>query len=95
MSFEIRMGQPEMEALRQDLPARKQAGRLGNDEERFCKKLVKVLGYLSADPRHNSLSSHEIGDLSRKHGSSPISKNTLPARRRVGGWCGRRRCFFI
>ena len=27
-----------------------------------------MLGYLSADPRHNSLSSHEISDLSRKHG---------------------------
>jgi len=68
MSFAVPMGQPEMEAVWQDLPARKQAGRLGKDEEKFFKRLVKVLGYLSADPRHNSLSSHEIGDLSRKHG---------------------------
>ena len=57
-----------MEALWQDLSTRQQAGRLGKDEEKFFKKLVKVLGYLSADPRHNSLSSHEISDLSRKHG---------------------------
>jgi hypothetical protein len=68
MSFALRMGQPEMEALWQDLSTRKQAGRLGQDEEKFFKKLVKVLGYLSADPRHNSLSSHEISGLSRKHG---------------------------
>jgi hypothetical protein len=38
------MGQPEMEALWQDLSTRKQAGRLGKDEEKFFKKLVKVLG---------------------------------------------------
>jgi hypothetical protein len=32
------------------------------------KKLVKALGFLSANPKHNSLASHEINDLSRKHG---------------------------
>ena len=31
-----------MEALWQDLSARKQAGRLGKDEEKFFKQLVKV-----------------------------------------------------
>ena len=85
MSFAIRMGQPEMEALWQDLSTRKQAGRLGKDEEKFFNKLVKVLGYLSADPRHNSLSSHEIGDLSRKHGlkifQSYLENNTPGAGR--------------
>jgi len=79
------MGQPEMEALWQDLSTRKQAGRLGKDEEKFFKKLVKVLGYLSADSRHNSLSSHEISDLSRKHGlkifQSYLENNTPGAGR--------------
>lgn len=37
-------------------------------EEKFFKKWVKALGYLSADPRHNSLASHEIDDLTRKYG---------------------------
>lgn len=62
------MGQPEMEDLWKDLSTRKLAGRLGKDEEKFFKKLVKALGYLAADPRHNRLSSHEISYLSRKHG---------------------------
>jgi len=85
MAFAIRMGQPEMEALWQDLSRRKQAGRLGREEEKFFKKLVKVLGYLSADPRHNSLASHEISDLSRKHGikifQSYLENNTPGAGR--------------
>lgn len=46
----------------------KQAGRLDKDEVKFFKKLVKALGCLSANPRHNSLASHEISDLGRKHG---------------------------
>jgi hypothetical protein len=85
MAFAIRMGQPEMEVLWQDLSKRKQAGRLGREEEKFFKKLVKVLGYLSADPRHNSLASHEISDLSRKHGikmfQSYLENNTPGAGR--------------
>jgi hypothetical protein len=85
MPFALRMGQPEMEALWQNLSTRKQAGRLGQDEEKFFKKLVKVLGYLSAGPRHNSLSSHEISGLSRKHGlkifQSYLENNTPGAGR--------------
>jgi hypothetical protein len=68
MAFRIRMGVPEMEALWNDLSTRKQEGELDKDEERFFKKWVKALGYLSANPRHNSLASHEIEDLTRKHG---------------------------
>ena len=49
------MGVPDMEAFWNDLSARKQAGKLGKTEEKFFKKWVKALGYLSADPRHNSL----------------------------------------
>ena len=69
----------------QDLSTRKQAGRLGKDEEKFFKKLVKVLGYLSADPRHNSLSSHEISDLTHDHDAlrcltSPKLMTTLTIR---------------
>lgn len=68
MAFKIRMGVPEMEALWNDLSTRKQEGELDKDEEKFFKKWVKALGYLSANPRHNSLASHEIEDLTRKHG---------------------------
>jgi hypothetical protein len=85
MAFAIRMGHPEMENLWQDLSTRKLAGSLGKDEEKFFKKFVKALGYLAADPRHNSLSSHEISDLSRKHGlkifQSYLENNTPGAGR--------------
>lgn len=67
MPFKIRMGQPEMEAVWQDLSSRKRLGELNKDEERFFRKFVKALVFLSENPRHNSLASHEIDDLSRKY----------------------------
>ena len=68
MAFSIRMGVPGMEALWNDLSARKEKGNLDKVEERFFKRWVKALAYLSANPRHNSLASHEIDVLSRRHG---------------------------
>jgi hypothetical protein len=67
MAFKIRMGLPEMEALWKDLSTRKLQAKLDRDEEKFFKKLVKALGYLQENPRHNSLASHEIDDLTRKY----------------------------
>ncbi|MBI4028481.1 MAG: hypothetical protein HY360_26075 [Verrucomicrobia bacterium] len=67
MAFKIRMGVPEMEAFWNDLTSRKQQGQLDGNEERFFKKLVKALSYLGQNPRHNSLASHEIDDLTRKY----------------------------
>jgi hypothetical protein len=68
MPFKIRMGVPGMEALWNDLSTRKQKAKLDKNEEKFFKKWVKALGYLSENPRHNSLASHEIDDLTRKYG---------------------------
>lgn len=68
MPYAIRMGRPEMEALWNDLSTRSAAGKLAPAEAAMFKKLVKTLGFLAADPRHNSLSSHEIDELSRKFG---------------------------
>ena len=62
------MGVPEMEAVWNDLSARKQAGQLDKAEEKFFKKWGKALGYLSMNPNHNSLASHEIDELTRKYG---------------------------
>ena len=85
MAFTIRMGVPEMLAVWNDLSTRKQQGKLGKDEEKFFKKLVKVLGYLQENPRHNSLASHEIDDLTRKYGlkifQSDLENNTPAAGR--------------
>lgn len=85
MAFKIRMGQPGMESLWNGFSTRKQAGLLDKEEKQFFKKLVKSLGFLSANPRHNSLASHEISDLSRTYGmkifQSYLENNTPGAGR--------------
>ena len=58
---------------------------MDKDEEKFFKKLVKSLGYLAENPRHNRLVSHEIDDLTRKSGfkifQSHLENNTPSAGR--------------
>ena len=85
MDFNIRMGLPEMAAFWNDLAIRKQQGKLDKTEERFFKKLVKALACLAENPRHNSLSSHEIDDMTRKCGfkifQSYLENNTPSAGR--------------
>jgi hypothetical protein len=85
MPFQLRMGIPEIEALWLDLSTRSNSGNLDKDEQKFFKKLVKALSYLSENPKHNSLASHEIEDLSRKHGikifQSYLENNTPSAGR--------------
>jgi hypothetical protein len=86
MAFKIRMGLPEMEALWKDLSTRKLQGTLDKEEEKFFKKLVKTLGYLEQNPRHNSLASHEIDDLTRKYGFKIFQsylENATPAAGRL------------
>ena len=55
-----------MEGVWNDLSTRSQQGKLGRDEAKFFKKLVKALGYLREDPRHNSLASQEGLTVPRK-----------------------------
>src|SRR5436189_4821759 len=88
MAFRIRMGVLEMEAFWNDLSTRKQNGRLEKDEEKFFKKWVKALGYLSADPRHNSLASHEIEDLTRNYGIKFFNLISRIRGRRLDGCSG-------
>ena len=86
MVFKIRMGLPEMEALWKDLSTRKPQAKLDRDEEKFFKKLVKALGYLEQNPRHNSLASHEIDDQTRKYGFKVFQsylENATPAAGRL------------
>jgi len=85
VAFRIRMGVPEMEAYWNDLSIRKLASKLDKDEEKFFKKLVKTLRFLGQNPRHPGLESHEIDDLTRKHGikifQSYLENNTPAAGR--------------
>ena len=86
MPYRIRMGVPQMEALWDDLSARKRKDQLARNEDKFFSKLVKALGYLSANPRHNSLASHEIDELSRRYGIKIFQsylENKTPAAGRI------------
>jgi hypothetical protein len=80
------MGIPEMETVWNDLAVRYEQGKLPKDEEKYFKKLVKVLGYLEVNPRHNSLESHEIPPLSRRYGMKvwqSYLENQTPAAGRI------------
>lgn len=86
MAFNIRMGLPEMAAFWDDLCTRRQQGKLGRDEEKFFKKLVKVLGYLAENHRHHSLASHEIDALTARNGIKIFQsylENNAPAAGRI------------
>ena len=67
-AYAIRMGVPEMEDHWNDISCRSDKNQLNAEEKRYFKKLVKTLVYLSANPRHPGLESHEIDDLSRRYG---------------------------
>jgi len=86
MPFNIRMGVPEMAELWNDLSTRKLQGELDRSEEKFFKKLVKVLGYLADNPRHPSLQTHEIDVLSDRYGFKVFEaylENNTPSAGRV------------
>ena len=68
MPFDIRMGVPEMEKFWNDLTTRKDKNQTDRSEEKFLKKLSKIFSYLSQNPKHNSLKSHEIDVLSQRYG---------------------------
>ena len=85
MPFQIHMGIPEMEQLWLDLSTQSTQGSLDKEQQKFFKKLVKALRFLADNPKHNSLASHEIDDLSRKYGikifQSYLENNTPSAGR--------------
>jgi hypothetical protein len=65
MIFKIHMGEPEIKALWDDLIRRKKETLLNLDEDEFMGKWVKATHFLSHNPRHPSLNTHEIEDLSK------------------------------
>jgi hypothetical protein len=86
MAFNIRMGVPGMEGKWNDLVDRARRDRLDATEQKFYRKLIKALGYLRENPRHNSLASHEIDVLSRNCGCRVFQsylENKTPAAGRM------------
>lgn len=84
MTFEIRMGVPEMENYWNNLCKKAKENKLGNDKKHF-KKFVKALNLLRNNPNHNSLSTHEIRPLTLRYGrkvwQSYVESNTPAAGR--------------
>lgn len=79
------MGLPEMKKIWDNLAAKHDNHTLNKKEARLFKKLVKTLRFLSENPQHNSLRSHEIEALSRRYGmkvwQSYLENNTPGAGR--------------
>jgi hypothetical protein len=67
MHYQIKLGVPDFEKFFNSLVQRAQQNKLSKDEIRLFKQIVKAMNYLSVDPRHNSLNSHEIDDLTRRY----------------------------
>jgi len=65
--FKIRMGIPEMKEYWDDLLAKKKNNNLNLDEEDFFKRLTKSIKFLTVDPKHPSLQTHQIEELSKKY----------------------------
>lgn len=85
MTFTIFMGEPEIKELWDVLFEGKTAGTLTAHENDFFRKWVHAVNHLSQNPRHPSLNTHEIDDLSRKFGikvfEAYLENNTPGARR--------------
>lgn len=85
MRYKIRLGVPEMENLWNALCSRKASETWNKEESQLYKKWGKAMYYLSINPLHNSLHSHEIKPLSERYGlkvwQSYLENKTSRARR--------------
>ncbi len=83
--FKIVMGVPEIKAYWENLCERAKNNTLGNDKVLF-KKLVKCLDFLRNNPKHNSLLTHEIKQLSNRFGKKVFQsylENKTPSAGRI------------
>ena len=62
------MGVPEVKTYWDNITKMYDAGLLKGDEKKKFKRLVKALVNLSNNPKHNSLSTHEIKLLIKRFG---------------------------
>jgi hypothetical protein len=67
MIYRIRLGVPEFKKFYDGLVQKAQRHTIDKDETRLFKQITKAMGFLSTNPRHNSLNSHEIDELSDRY----------------------------
>lgn len=68
MRFNIRMGIPEMEVLWFSLQREYHSGTINKKDAFLYKKWGKALKLLSDNPRHPSLQTHDIRELTERYG---------------------------
>ena len=68
MRFNIRMGIPEMEVLWFSLQRESPSGTINKKDASLYKKWGKALKLLSDNPRHPSLQTHDIRELTERYG---------------------------
>lgn len=86
MTFKIHFGEPDIKSLWDDLCRKKASNQINAKENEFLEKWVKTTSHLSHNPRHPSLNTHEIEDLSKKFGMKVFEaylENNTPAARRM------------
>ena len=86
MKYRMRLGEPEVKEFWNGLASKFERGLLKGDEKKKFKKLGKALTYLSNNPKHNSLATHEIKPLSMKYGKKvwqSYIENITPAAGRI------------
>ncbi len=86
MSFEVRMGIPEMLSLWRQLMAGAAAQTLHRNDRELATQLAKAVNHLGANPFHPGLQSHELGDLSARYGRKVFQsylENNTPAAGRL------------
>lgn len=86
------MGIPEVKEFWDNLAKKFENDLLKGDEKKNFKKLGKALTYLSNNPKHNSLATHEIKQLSKKYGMKvwqSYIENKTPAQEEFFGPMGR------
>lgn len=86
MKFKIRFGVPEVENFWKDISTKFDKSRLNKNELKFFKKFVKALKLLEENPKHNSLSTHEIESLSKRYGIKiwqSYLENNVPSAGRI------------
>ena len=85
MEFKIRMGIPQMLNFWTELSEKNKARLLSPKEQKLYTKWGKALRFLSQDPFHPSLQTHEIEPLTKRYGQkvwqSYLENNTSRAMR--------------
>ena len=77
MTYNIRLGVPEMAELWKRLSAKVTDGSVGKDERALYQKIGKAMKLLATDPRHPGLKSHEIGSLTKRYGGIKVWESYL------------------